>query len=64
MEFQVRGPMKKADAIEFFGSGVEMAKKLGVTKSAVSQWGEELDYPRQCQIQVISKGKLKAEAAK
>ncbi len=56
--------MKKADAIEFFGSGVEMAKKLGVTKSAVSQWGEELDYPRQCQIQVISKGKLKAEAAK
>ena len=56
--------MKKADAIKFFGSGSEMARQLGVTKGAVSQWGEELDYPRQCQIQVVSRGKLRAEEAK
>jgi hypothetical protein len=35
--------MNKSDAIRIFGSTVtEMAKAIGVTRSAVSQWPEEL----------------------
>jgi predicted transcriptional regulator len=42
---QKREPVKitKADAIEHFGGTVtECARMLGVTKSAVSQWPDEL----------------------
>ncbi len=33
--------MRKREAIEQFGSGAALAKALGITKQAVSQWPEE-----------------------
>ena len=35
--------MKKQQAIEIFKTQVAIANALGITKSAVSQWPEELD---------------------
>jgi len=56
--------MTKADAVQFFGSGVGLAKAIGVNKATISQWGDYPPYPRQFQIQVLTKGRLKAEDAK
>lgn len=36
------GAMKKDQAIAKAGSKAKLARLLGVTKSAVSQWGDEL----------------------
>lgn len=36
-------PMKKNEAIEIFGTASALSKAIGVTRSAVSQWGEDLD---------------------
>lgn len=33
--------MKKREAIDQFGSAVALARALGITKQAVSQWSEE-----------------------
>lgn len=33
--------MKKREAIEQFGSGAALARALGITKQAVSQWPED-----------------------
>ena len=39
--------MTKSDAIRIFGSTVtEMAAAIGVTRSAVSQWPEQLTQPQ------------------
>lgn len=34
--------MTKSDAIKIFGKAARLAEAIGVTPSAVSQWGEEL----------------------
>lgn len=53
--------MTKQEAIKFFGNGAKLAKQVGVKPEAIYQWGEYPPYPRQCQIQIITNGKLKAE---
>ncbi|WP_049832161.1 Cro/CI family transcriptional regulator [Aeromonas media] len=53
--------MKKLDVIAYFGGVTKTAKALGISKSAVSLWGEEIPYGRACQVQLLTKGKLKAE---
>ncbi|GKQ95992.1 MULTISPECIES: Cro/CI family transcriptional regulator [Aeromonas] len=53
--------MKKLDVIAYFGGVTKTAKALGISKSAVSLWGEEIPYGRACQIQLLTKGKLKTE---
>lgn len=52
--------MKTQDAADHFGSRVKLAKALGITPSAVTGWGDHPPITRQYQIQVLSKGKLKA----
>ena len=52
--------MLKKDVIEFFGDQDKAAAALGITSSAISQCGERPPMVRQFQIQVITKGKLKA----
>lgn len=43
--------MKKTDAIKLFGkTQVSLAKALGITKSAVNQWPEELSLSRRDQV--------------
>ncbi|AUZ81306.1 MULTISPECIES: Cro/CI family transcriptional regulator [Aeromonas] len=53
--------MKKLDVIAYFGGVTKTAKALGISKSAVSLWGEEIPYGRACQVQLLTKGKLKTE---
>jgi DNA-binding transcriptional regulator YdaS (Cro superfamily) len=53
--------MTKAEAIAHFGTATALADALGLSKVAVSQWG---DYPprlRQLEIQELTKGALQAE---
>lgn len=53
--------MKTQHAIDLAGSPKELADLLGITPSAVSQWGDEVPPARQLQLQQITKGKLKAD---
>lgn len=53
--------MKKAQATKYFGSQVALARALGIGKSSVSEWGDTIPLLRQCQIEVITSGKLKAD---
>lgn len=46
-------PMKTCDAIKFAGSAAQLAQILGVTKSAVSQYGENIPSGREWQLRVI-----------
>ncbi|MEX0297260.1 Cro/CI family transcriptional regulator [Pseudomonas putida] len=52
--------MKTTDAAAFFGSKKKLADALSINPSAVTQWGEFVPEARQYQIQVLTKGRLKA----
>lgn len=52
--------MKTAQAIEYAGSSKALADLLGITPSAISQWGEEVPPARQMQLQQITRGRLRA----
>ncbi len=53
--------MKKADAIAYFGTSSELAKRLGIAKQAISQWGEDVPKLRAFEIERITNGALKAD---
>tara|TARA_Y100001949_G_scaffold173344_2_gene178768 strand:- start:520 stop:744 length:225 start_codon:yes stop_codon:yes gene_type:complete len=63
--------VKTKDAIEHFQTGdrrgrADLARALTldgwkVTPEAISQWGEYPPFGRQCQIQLLTDGKLKAD---
>jgi len=53
--------MKKTDAINYFGSAAELAKRLNISEAAISQWGETIPQGRAYQIEVLTAGKLKAD---
>tara|TARA_Y100000593_G_C4102192_1_gene233800 strand:- start:127 stop:312 length:186 start_codon:yes stop_codon:yes gene_type:complete len=53
--------MTKTEVIEHYGGVTKAANALGVTKGAVSLWSEDLPAKIQCLIEVVSKGKLKAD---
>jgi transcriptional repressor of cell division inhibition gene dicB len=38
--------MTKQEAISLFGNGASLARALGITRSAISQWPDDLDQPR------------------
>lgn len=54
--------MKVDDVISHFGSASELAKALGVSAPAVSQWISRGAFPaaRAIQIEAITDGKFKA----
>lgn len=52
--------MKTQDAADFFGGRKKLAEALGISPSAVSMWGESVPMSRQYQIEILSKGKIKA----
>jgi DNA-binding transcriptional regulator YdaS (Cro superfamily) len=54
--------MKKADAIDFFGSQNNLAKELGITHSAISQWGEDVPPLRAFEIARLTEGKLSIDS--
>lgn len=53
--------MTTDDAISHFKSGAALARALGIHRSAIGQWGESPPIDRQCQIEVITNGTLKAD---
>lgn len=53
--------MTTQEAVDFFGSRQKLAEALGIWVSATYQWGDRPPPVRQFQIEVASKGKLKAE---
>jgi predicted transcriptional regulator len=60
--------IKTTKAIELAGSAKELAALLGVTQSAVSQWGEDLPKARVWQLMTLrptwfEQAKTKAEAS-
>lgn len=55
--------MTKTQAIQHFGSISKLAKALKVSYEAVRQW-EEVPELRQYQLELITKGVLRASAPK
>ena len=53
--------MRKNDVINHFGSMTKAAEVLGLTKSAVSQWPDEIPQRRAYEIEKLTNGKLKAK---
>ena len=56
--------MKKAEAIDHFGSPALLAKALNITVQAIWQWDEEVPLLRQYQLERITAGALKADTDK
>ncbi|MGE6647970.1 Cro/CI family transcriptional regulator [Shewanella colwelliana] len=52
--------MKTKEAITYFGNKTSLAKALELTKSAISQWPEEVPELRAYQIERLTHGALKA----
>lgn len=52
--------MKTKDAVEHFGSKAEVARKAGVSRSRVSQWGEDVPELQAYRLEKASNGKLEA----
>lgn len=58
--------MTKQEAIDYFGSAAALARALGIKPPSLHSWGDRPPLPRQYQIQVLTKNKLrvsKPEAA-
>ena len=55
--------MRKQDVINHFGCVANLAKKLGCSTQAISQWPESIPQGRAYQIEVLTGGKLKAKPA-
>lgn len=53
--------MNKEDAVEHFGGVTKLAEALGLSKGAVSQWGETIPLLRAYQIEKLTGGKLRVE---
>ena len=45
--------MKKQDAIKLAGSAIKLAKILGITKGAVSHWGENIPRGREYELRYL-----------
>ena len=46
--------MKTADAIAYWGTATSLAKALGIDRTALSKWGEDVPKLRRYQIYVLS----------
>lgn len=53
--------MKKADAIQYFGSQAALGKAVGVSQAAISKWPDDVPKLRAYQIESLTNGELKAE---
>jgi transcriptional repressor of cell division inhibition gene dicB len=51
--------MKTKQAISYFGNKLKLAKALNVSKSAISQWGDDVPELRAYQIERLTRGALK-----
>lgn len=51
--------MKKAAAIDHFGSQVKLATAIGVSQAAISKWPDDVPELRAYQIERLTDGALK-----
>ncbi|EEC5248980.1 Cro/Cl family transcriptional regulator [Salmonella enterica subsp. enterica] len=56
--------MKKVKALELAGSPAKLARLLKVSKSAVSQWGDDIPELRALQLENLLAKKMQAPADK
>lgn len=52
--------MRKEDAIRYFGNATKLARALGISKQAISKWGDDVPEGRDYQIEVLTGGALRA----
>jgi DNA-binding transcriptional regulator YdaS (Cro superfamily) len=50
--------MKTADAIQHFGTGAALAGALGISRAAVSQWGELVPLATAARLEKLTDGRL------
>ncbi len=55
--------VKSAQVIQHYGSCKGTADALGITISAVCQWGERVPMGRAYQLEILSRGKLRVNPA-
>ncbi len=55
--------VKAAHVIRHYGSPKDTANALGISLSAVCQWGERVPMGRAYQIEILSRGKLRVNPA-
>lgn len=55
--------MRTDDVVKFFGSKAAVARAIGVTKGAVTNWGEIVPESSIWRVEHASKGKLRADRA-
>ena len=53
--------MTTDEAISHYGTQVKLAAALGISQSAVAEWGEHPPSLRQIQIERMTRGRLRAE---
>ena len=49
--------MKTSEGVKFFGNKLAMAKALGLSRAAISQWGDNIPELRAFQIKVLMEKK-------
>lgn len=56
--------MTTSQVIGFFGSRLKAANALGISSESIRKWlvNGRIPYGRQCEIEILTKGALKAEA--
>jgi transcriptional repressor of cell division inhibition gene dicB len=54
--------MKTSDAIQFYKSKSLVAKALGISKAAVSLWGDEVPKLRAYELERLTDGALKVDS--
>lgn len=52
--------MRTKDVVDHFGSVQKVADVLGIFRSAIYQWGEDVPPRRALEIEKLTRGKLKA----
>ena len=56
--------MRKAAVVSHFGSQVEVARALGITKSAVSQWApERIPFKQAMKVHSLTHGQVPIDMA-
>jgi len=51
--------MEKTQAISHFGSAANLARALGISKAAVSQWKDQVPELRALQLERLTDGELR-----
>ena len=50
-------------ARDYFGNYSKLAKALGISRGAITQWSGKIPEPRQVDLHRITKGQLKADSS-